>query len=82
MPVGTHAKVRARDGADREAPFDVVSNPEFMKEGAAIDDFMKPDRVVIGAARPEAFEIMRELYEPFVPHRRARSSRWTTRAPR
>jgi UDPglucose 6-dehydrogenase len=66
VPVGTHAKIRAAMAPVTRHPFDVVSNPEFMKEGAAIEDFLKPDRVVIGAASPEAFKIMHELYEPFV----------------
>jgi UDPglucose 6-dehydrogenase len=66
VPVGTHKKIRAEMEPIAKHPFDVVSNPEFMKEGAAIDDFMKPDRVVIGAATSQAFKIMRELYEPFV----------------
>jgi len=66
VPVGTHAKIRATMAPVTTHPFDVVSNPEFMKEGAAIEDFLKPDRVVIGAASPEAFKIMHELYEPFV----------------
>ena len=66
VPVGTHAKIRAAMRPITKQPFDVVSNPEFMKEGAAIEDFLKPDRVVIGAASAEAFKIMHELYEPFV----------------
>jgi UDPglucose 6-dehydrogenase len=66
VPVGTHAKIRAAMAPVTKHPFDVVSNPEFMKEGAAIEDFLKPDRVVIGAASPEAFKVMHELYEPFV----------------
>ncbi len=66
VPVGTVAKVAEvlRSGTDHE--FDVVSNPEFLKEGAAIDDFMKPDRVVIGASTRRATEVMEELYAPFV----------------
>ncbi len=66
VPVGTAAKVKATAQAETEHPIEVVSNPEFLKEGAAIDDFMKPDRVVIGAETEEAFEIMDELYGPFV----------------
>jgi UDPglucose 6-dehydrogenase len=71
VPVGTADKVRtelARTLADRGAKveFDVVSNPEFLKEGAAISDFMKPDRVVIGTDNPRTTELMRALYEPFI----------------
>jgi UDPglucose 6-dehydrogenase len=66
VPVGTHARLREEIAAATPHPFDVVSNPEFMKEGAAIEDFMKPDRVVIGSDSPHAVEVMRELYEPFV----------------
>ncbi len=71
VPVGTADKVRvavqeelASRGVDLE--FDVVSNPEFLKEGAAIDDFMKPDRVVIGTDNVRTAEIMKELYDPFM----------------
>jgi len=71
VPVGTADKVRAeltRTLAAREVKveFDVVSNPEFLKEGAAITDFMKPDRVVIGTGNPRTTELMRALYEPFI----------------
>ena len=66
VPVGTAARVKAAAQAETDHPIEVVSNPEFLKEGAAIDDFMKPDRVVIGAESDEAFEIMDELYAPFV----------------
>lgn len=70
VPVGTADKVReAITAAQKERgvqiDFSVVSNPEFLKEGDAIADFMKPDRVVIGADHPEAFEVMRKLYIPF-----------------
>jgi UDPglucose 6-dehydrogenase len=65
VPVGTADKVREVVRKVTSHPFSVVSNPEFLKQGAAIDDFMKPDRVVIGAEDPRAAEIMRELYAPF-----------------
>jgi UDPglucose 6-dehydrogenase len=70
VPVGTADKVRAElertlAGRPGKAEFDVVSNPEFLKEGAAIADFMKPDRVVIGTDNARTTELMRALYEPF-----------------
>ena len=65
VPVGTAAKVRDIIRRETTHPFSVVSNPEFLKQGAAIDDFMKPDRVVIGAEDPRAAELMKELYAPF-----------------
>jgi UDPglucose 6-dehydrogenase len=65
VPVGTSAKVREIVRRETTHPFSVVSNPEFLKQGAAIDDFMKPDRVVIGVEDPRAAELMRELYKPF-----------------
>jgi len=66
VPVGTAARVRKVIAALTSHPFAVVSNPEFLKEGAAVDDFLKPDRVVIGTDDPKVEAIMRELYEPFV----------------
>ncbi len=65
VPVGTAHKVKKAISEVTNHPFDVVSNPEFLKEGAAIDDFMKPDRVVIGSEDPRVEEIMKELYSPF-----------------
>lgn len=70
VPVGTADKVRAaivEELALRQAniPFHVVSNPEFLKEGAAVEDFMRPDRIVVGADDPFAIDIMRSLYAPF-----------------
>jgi len=66
VPVGTAAKVKAAIEARTKHPVSVVSNPEFLKEGAAVDDFLKPDRVVIGTSDPKAEAVMREMYEPFV----------------
>ncbi|HQU70975.1 MAG: UDP-glucose/GDP-mannose dehydrogenase family protein [Calditrichaeota bacterium] len=66
VPVGTSEKVREVIAAETEHTFEVVSNPEFLKEGAAIDDFMYPDRVIIGTRNNEVAEVMRELYSPFV----------------
>ncbi|MDE0903491.1 MAG: UDP-glucose/GDP-mannose dehydrogenase family protein [Planctomycetota bacterium] len=66
VPVGTAAKVTATMKDAAMYPFDVVSNPEFLKEGAAIGDFLKPNRVVIGSDSERATRIMAELYEPFV----------------
>jgi UDPglucose 6-dehydrogenase len=71
VPVGTALKVQ--DAISKELklrnvsiPFDVASNPEFLKEGAAIDDFLKPDRIVVGVSSKEAEEVMRKLYKPFL----------------
>jgi UDPglucose 6-dehydrogenase len=66
VPVGTAKRVRAVIRENTRHEFDVVSNPEFLKEGAAIDDFLKPDRVVIGSESQRAREVMDELYAPFV----------------
>ncbi len=66
VPVGTAEEVRAAIRSQTTHPFDVVSNPEFLKEGDAIQDFMKPDRVVIGTDKASVAEVMRELYAPFV----------------
>jgi UDPglucose 6-dehydrogenase len=66
VPVGTAGKVKAALAERTQQPFAVVSNPEFLKEGAAVDDFMRPDRVVIGTDDPKVEAVMRELYEPFV----------------
>lgn len=72
VPVGTADKVRARvaevlkgRGSDGDLKFDVVSNPEFLKEGAAVADCMKPDRIIIGTSDPESEELLREVYAPF-----------------
>jgi UDPglucose 6-dehydrogenase len=65
VPVGTSEKVREVVRKETTHPFSVVSNPEFLKQGAAIEDFMKPDRVVIGAEDARATELMLELYGPF-----------------
>jgi UDPglucose 6-dehydrogenase len=65
VPVGTAARVRDIIRRETTHPFSVVSNPEFLKQGAAIDDFLKPDRVVVGAEDPRAADAMRELYAPF-----------------
>jgi len=66
VPVGTAEKVRAAVAKHAKFPFHVCSNPEFLKEGAAIDDFLKPDRVVLGVESDFARSVMAELYAPFV----------------
>jgi UDPglucose 6-dehydrogenase len=66
VPVGTHKLVIDHMASRTEHKFDYVSNPEFLKEGAAIDDFMRPDRVIIGATNPAVVEIMKEVYAPFM----------------
>ena len=66
VPVGTAAAVTERIARAARFPFHVVSNPEFLKEGAAVDDFMRPDRVVLGADSDHARSVMAELYSPFV----------------
>jgi UDPglucose 6-dehydrogenase len=74
VPVGTADKAKAAVQAALDArgatiEFDVVSNPEFLKEGAAIEDFMKPDRIIVGTDNPRTTELMRALYEPFIRSR-------------
>lgn len=66
VPVGTAEKVRTRIAAKAKVDFDVVSNPEFLREGVAVEDFMKPDRVVIGTKSKKAQDIMEKLYAPLV----------------
>ena len=66
VPVGTADQLKGWMSEETAQPFAVVSNPEFMKEGAAVEDFMKPDRVVLGGDNPEAIDAVKELYEPFL----------------
>jgi UDPglucose 6-dehydrogenase len=66
VPVGTAEKVRAQIARETATSFHVCSNPEFLKEGAAVEDFMKPDRVIVGVDSPEAARVIEELYTPFV----------------
>jgi UDPglucose 6-dehydrogenase len=66
VPVGTADKVTATIAKTAKAEFDVVSNPEFLREGFAVDDFLKPERIVIGTESPKAAEIMKRLYKPYV----------------
>lgn len=66
VPVGTADKVRERIAQAAKAEYDVISNPEFLREGVAVEDFMKPERVVVGTKSDKAKKVMEELYEPFV----------------
>lgn len=66
LPVGTHKKVTEIIRSRTRVPFDYVSNPEFLKEGAAVEDFMRPDRIIIGTTNPAVREIMKQLYHPFM----------------
>lgn len=66
VPVGTAERVHAAIAANAKTAFDVVSNPEFLREGVAVDDFMKPDRVVVGTSSDRAKKVMEKLYNPYV----------------
>lgn len=66
VPVGTAEKVTATIAANAQCDFDVVSNPEFLREGFAVDDFLKPERIVVGSSSERATEMMQKLYRPFV----------------
>ncbi|MFC1763963.1 UDP-glucose dehydrogenase family protein [Planctomycetota bacterium] len=66
VPIGTCNQISARIQAKTDVPFDYVSNPEFLKEGSAVDDFMSPDRIIIGTHTPAVRELMRQLYSPFM----------------
>ena len=66
VPVGTNAKIYARLREHLCRDCDIASNPEFLKEGSAIEDFMKPDRVVVGVRRPEVADVLHQLYKPFL----------------
>ncbi len=66
VPVGTADKVREVIAGQTELDFDIVSNPEFLKEGAAVMDFLKPDRIVVGTRSPKAIAVMQDLYAPFI----------------
>ena len=69
VPVGTYKKVTDIIKSKTEIPFDYVSNPEFLKEGAAVEDFMYPDRIIIGTINPSVKQIMKQLYSPFMRKR-------------
>ncbi len=69
VPVGTADKVKETVASITSHPFDIVSNPEFLKEGAAVDDFLKPDRIILGAENQKAIDMMIDLYTPFVRKR-------------
>lgn len=66
VPVGTYKKVSELIAGQTDKPFDYVSNPEFLKEGSAVEDFLKPDRVIVGTTNTEVMEVMRQLYAPFM----------------
>jgi len=66
VPIGTHKKITDIIKSRTETPFDYVSNPEFLRESSAIDDFMRPERIIIGTTNPAVKEIMKQLYDPFM----------------